>query len=217
LSGNGLVGANVVNHGVVSPGTSAGLLTIDGNYLQDIGKLAIEVGGTNAGRHFDWLNVVGTAVLGGILDVDLINGFSPAVGSSFRILTAIDGINGNFTTFELPSLTDGKIWVYPTNNLAGASSFKLQVLRPDYNGNGMVDAADYTVWRNSLGQTGNGLAADGNGDKVVDAGDYDVWRSLFGRTTVGSGSSISATVPEPGSIFLLLVAVLTVFFRLRKG
>lgn len=216
FSGNGLVVANVVNHGIVSPGASAGWLTIDGDYHQDDGTLAIEIGGTGAGRRFDWLDVTGNAMLGGTLQVTLINGFSPAVGSSFRIVTATDGIDSNFTAFQLPNLTDGRMWSYPTNDLLGSSSFVLQVLRPDYDGNGTVDAADYVVWRKLLGQMGNGLAADGNGDKVVDADDYDVWRSLFGRTTIGGGPSISATVPEPGSILLLLVAVLTVVFRLRK-
>ena len=36
------------------------------------------------------------------------------------------------------------------------------ILDGDYNANGVVDAADYTVWRDSLGQTGMGLAADGD-------------------------------------------------------
>ena len=35
----------------------------------------------------------------------------------------------------------------------------------DYNDDGTVDAADYTVWRDSLGQTGSGLAA---GSVLVD-------------------------------------------------
>ncbi|QDU89862.1 Arylsulfatase precursor [Pirellulimonas nuda] len=47
----------------------------------------------------------------------------------------------------------------------------------DYNLDGAVDAADYTVWRDTLGQkvppyTG----ADGNGDGVVDQADSEVWK-----------------------------------------
>jgi hypothetical protein len=38
----------------------------------------------------------------------------------------------------------------------------------DYNHNGIVDAADYSVWRDSLGRTGSGLAVDGNGDGMID-------------------------------------------------
>ena len=53
-----------------------------------------------------------------------------------------------------------------------------QVLRNpmDYNGDGSVDAADYTSWRDNLGNTGVG---DGHGDGVVDATDYDNWAFNF--------------------------------------
>jgi hypothetical protein len=50
----------------------------------------------------------------------------------------------------------------------------------DYNQDGLVDAADYGVWRDNLGQTGPELRADGNRDNVVDAIDYDIWRNNFG-------------------------------------
>ena len=68
----------------------------------------------------------------------------------------------------------------------------------DYNRNGVVDAADYTVWRNALGQTGLTpySGADGNGDGKIDAVDYDVWRSHFGQTVAppaaGAGASLFA-------------------------
>jgi hypothetical protein len=52
---------------------------------------------------------------------------------------------------------------------------------------GKVDAADYVVWRKTIG---------------TQAG-YDTWRTNFGRTGgSGSGSSLSA-VPEPASLLLL--------------
>src|SRR5690606_32701537 len=44
--------------------------------------------------------------------------------------------------------------------------------RGDFNADGRVDAADYTLWRNSLGSNGSGLAADANDDGTVDATDY---------------------------------------------
>ena len=57
----------------------------------------------------------------------------------------------------------------------------------DYNGNGIVDAADYTVWRDTLGST-TALAADGSGNLVVDQADYGVWKTNFGHTAGGTGS-----------------------------
>jgi hypothetical protein len=62
----------------------------------------------------------------------------------------------------------------------------------DYNANGTVDAADYIVWRNSVGQVGAGLPADGNGNGQIDAADYNLWRANFGRTLPGSGTSMAA-------------------------
>jgi hypothetical protein len=86
----------------------------------------------------------------------------------------------------------------------------------DYNQNGTVDAADYAVWRNMLGQTGVGLAADGNGDNQITTADYDVWRSKFG-TTVGSGSGLSSdfAVPEPSTLLLLAAASILACGRRR--
>jgi hypothetical protein len=79
----------------------------------------------------------------------------------------------------------------------------LESIPGDYNGNGAVDAADYVVWRNTLGNTGTGLAADGNGNDTIDAGDYDVWRANFGQTAASEG------IPEPGGLALLVAAVLS--------
>ena len=53
----------------------------------------------------------------------------------------------------------------------------------DYNLNGSVDAADYIVWRNSLGQSVPPFSgSDGDYDAIVDQGDYAVWRANFGRS-----------------------------------
>jgi hypothetical protein len=75
----------------------------------------------------------------------------------------------------------------------------------DFNQDGVVDAADYVVWRDTLGQTGLGLAADGNGNSQIDAGDYNVWRAHFGQT-IGSGSFTGGTVSEPSTVLLLMFA-----------
>jgi mannan endo-1,4-beta-mannosidase len=88
----------------------------------------------------------------------------------------------------------------------------------DYNSDGIVDAADYTVWRDSIGQTGEGLAADGNGNGEVDAGDYDVWSLFFGESLIGGETAItSATTPEPAAeiLFVVLAAGIVLAHRVR--
>lgn len=88
-------------------------------------------------------------------------------------------------------------------------------LTGDYNGNGVVDAADYTVWRNTRGQTGENLAADGSGNNVVDQADYTEWKSNFGLS--GSGAALSATaVPEPALLWLLSIGVGACFVSVRR-
>ena len=80
----------------------------------------------------------------------------------------------------------------------------------DYNGNHIVDGADYVVWRNTLTQSASpsGSGADGNNSGTIDAGDYTFWRSKFGNAA-GSGSSGGSAVPEPAAGALLLVAILS--------
>src|SRR5438094_10597825 len=47
----------------------------------------------------------------------------------------------------------------------------------DYNGDGVVDTADYTMWRSSLGDSVTpGTKADGNSNGAIDAADYILWR-----------------------------------------
>lgn len=87
----------------------------------------------------------------------------------------------------------------------------------DYNGDGVVNAADYTVWRDTLGQTGSSLAADGNGDGVVDGLDYDVWRDRFGRGGPAPGALAIGTspVPEPAGVALMMTAAAGLFVAWR--
>ncbi len=69
----------------------------------------------------------------------------------------------------------------PTDALSAPATTKAATgLTGDYNGDGAVDAIDYAIWRESLGDTGKDLAADGNGDQTVDSVDYALWRENFG-------------------------------------
>src|SRR5207244_1167373 len=85
LSGSGgTVISNTTNAGQVNPGSSAGILTITGNYTQTAaGTLNIELGGTTPGTQFDRLAVSGAASLNGTLNVTRINGFTVTAGDQF--------------------------------------------------------------------------------------------------------------------------------------
>ena len=72
----------------------------------------------------------------------------------------------------------------------------------DYNNNGVVDAADYVVWRNAA--PGDTLPNDST--PGVSAADYDVFRANFGNTPSGVGAGVA--VPEPSAIALFALAIL---------
>jgi serralysin len=78
----------------------------------------------------------------------------------------------------------------------------------DYNGNNVVDAADYVVWRNTFGQNvAEGTGADGDRSGMIDQGDYNFWRMQFGSVVSGSSAGSGASVPEPSTIVMLLGAL----------
>jgi hypothetical protein len=93
------------------------------------------------------------------------------------------------------------------HTVSGGENLSLSFLIGDYNGDGIVDAADYVVWRKTFGETALLLAADGDGSGTVDAGDFDVWRDHFGNT-IGSGAAyVRPTVPEPATSVLLYIGL----------
>jgi hypothetical protein len=67
-------------------------------------------------------------------------------------------------------------------------------LKGDFNADDIVDAADYVVWRKTLGGDVL-LIADASRNAIVDEPDYDFWRANFGAAALPSGPA--APVPEP--------------------
>jgi hypothetical protein len=64
-------------------------------------------------------------------------------------------------------------------------------LAGDYNLNGVVDAADYVVWRKTLnGSVIPYTGADGNGDCKADEADRVVWRAHFSQTLPPPGAAV---------------------------
>jgi hypothetical protein len=88
-------------------------------------------------------------------------------------------------------------------------------VNPDFNGNRIVDAADYVVWRKNAGLMGTGTQAtgDANGDMNVNQADYDLWRAAFGASLPAAAG---AAVPEPGSLGLCLIAAIGVVATARR-
>jgi murein DD-endopeptidase MepM/ murein hydrolase activator NlpD len=83
----------------------------------------------------------------------------------------------------------------------------------DYNRDGAVDAADYMVWRKTLGLAVSAYSgADGDGDRQITHADYLLWKANFGAA-IGIGGAVA--VPEAASIVPLMQLFAFSCFALR--
>lgn len=176
LRGAGSVTGSVTNAaGEVAPGMSAGALTITGAYSQGAaGTLVIEIGGPSAGD-FDTLTVGGTATLAGALDLAKINGFNPAPGATFVVLSAA-GRSGEFAS--VTGASGFEVSYTPTQVILTAVSSGLP---GDLDGDCDVDIADLAQMLSNYG-TPDPTAQDGDldGDGDVDIVDLAALLSSYG-------------------------------------
>ena len=204
VSGAGQVNINnsvtglgsIVNGGSLGAGGSTGLA----GDLSSTGTLAIDIGGAVTNSFDSWA-ITGNATLSGVLAVDTIDGFTPSSGQSFTVLTA--------ASVSAASLTLGGPDAGLFTLIKNPTSLVLQALSAgiagDYNHNGVVDGADFVVWRN------------GGSPDSSQAG-YNLWRSKFGNTS-GSGSSVGSAagaVPEPTSALIAVLAGLAMTIAERR-
>ncbi|HEY4235660.1 MAG TPA: choice-of-anchor tandem repeat GloVer-containing protein [Lacipirellulaceae bacterium] len=155
-------------------------------------------------------NLYGTTE-GGTYDKGTVFKLSPGTGTLIT-LVSFDGTNGDGPDTALIVDANGNVYgsTYGGGVYGWGTVFELSPapgVLGDYNGDGVVDAADYSVWRDTLGSTTE-LRANGNNTGtsmgVVDQADYDFWKAHFGME--GGSGSLSA-VPEPASIMLFIGAL----------
>jgi alpha-tubulin suppressor-like RCC1 family protein len=144
-----------------------------------------------------------------------------AAGHSYSLILAE---NGNVFAFganhnhELGVVGPQQLLVatpIDTTNLGGRTvtqisagdqhSLLIAELPGDFNHDGIVDAADYVVWRKGIG-----IAPTQE--------NYNLWRSNFGRTagSVAGAESTNGAVPEPATMSLLSLATLSTCAWLRR-
>jgi endonuclease/exonuclease/phosphatase family metal-dependent hydrolase len=156
------------------------------------------------------------------LDYSLVT--SGDISGSFldQMDLALGGGNMHLVALDTstPGMKSGTITISSTSQAVQSGLVTIPVsyqvvslmLTGDYNLNGAVDAADYVVWRDTLGQNVTTVTgADGNGDEMINDEDYAVWRSHFGEPANASLASAAVgwdiAVPEPGTATLLFLAV----------
>jgi len=167
------------------------------NVLQPIGAdeldYSVTTSGDLLGSYFDQMDA---ALGGGNLHQLLLNTSTPGMKSGMITVASAS-----------QAVQNGLIAIPISYEVLAAGVYG------DYNGNDVVDAADYTAWRTLLGLT---LSLP-NEDPSVTPGivtfeDYAVWKTHFGETLPGSGA-LGGSVPEPGAAVLMLVGACLVAWR----
>ncbi|MEM6331135.1 MAG: sulfatase [Planctomycetota bacterium] len=134
-------------------------------------------------------------------------------GDEFRGYASQDGLFwrqfAGYDRADLPEtlrvgITQGSFGAGPV--IAEIESF---VLRPfialpgDFNDDGIVDGADYAVWRGGLGT-------------AYTQADLEVWRINFGATRLPAAAAASTGTPEPATAAIALIAAGLIAVRRRR-
>jgi hypothetical protein len=179
-------------------------------------KAAFDVNADGLGDNRD-LFALGSYLLAGGAGQDVLDSYTALLLHRADVngdgLSDAADINAVYSHFGPAS------WTYDMNvdttvNVLDVSTMLAQEFRTkpgDFNLDGAVDAADYVVWRKSLGSGTMYTQGDANFDGTTDANDLAVWRNNYGFVrqplSPGSGASV-ASVPEANALTLFVVAAL---------
>lgn len=210
-------GGTTTFNALYAPGDSPDSIDFAGSLNFGSGAtLGIEIGGLFAGADFDRLVVAGDVTLDGTLDVTLISPFTLQPGQSFEIVDVTGSLSGTFS-----GLPDGAtvgsfggtelVISYLAGDGNDVALLAVSGIDGDYSNNGVVDAADYVLWRMHVGADEGTLLNDADGGQIG-TDQYNTWKANFG-ITLGSGSLSGALVPEPESLGLLLLAAAAIVAR----
>jgi autotransporter-associated beta strand protein len=211
LGGTGsIAGAVTVNGGAhIAPGASIESLDVASLTLESGSILDFELGAPGTS---DLLNVTandGLTINGGSLNLFDAGGLAAGTYTLIDYAGALQGTGISAFLNQTPVGPAG--FTYSLTNTGSTVNLNVTAIGvndADFNGDGMIDAGDYVVWRKFNPATGTGTqgTGDANGDTNVDQLDYDEWRENFGSASPGSGGS--GTVPEPSSLVFSGIAVL---------
>jgi hypothetical protein len=183
-----------------------------GDLTLNDGVMQIEI---DSPASFDTILVDDTASLGGDLQV-LIGNFLPEATEEYEILTANVLTDTFANAASLVYVGSGTFDVTYTATSVLLSNFTLAPgLWGDYNDDGVVDAADYTVWRDAV-ELGGSLLNDLT-PASVDEFDYGIWRMNFGLTDAGAAAQGTSNVPEPATAVLMFMGLVLLAAKWRRS
>jgi hypothetical protein len=141
------------------------------------------------------------------------NFFNPAgdtitfIGADAKTFTGLLTGNVNSRNYTGPGAVAASIRVNSPTNFAGGIAGTGSINRGDYNSDGIIDVADYIVWKKTFSQTASpaGVGADGNTDGTINDGDYTLWTQRFGGAIASGAGGGPGAIPEPSTILLTLL------------
>ena len=150
------IGVIVENQGVYeNSGSNVGRNDMLAFVQTATGTFRIDLQGT-AVSQYDRLQIDNQAQLAGSLELVLGGGYVPVLGDMLDIISATGGVTGTFSNVIQPiGMPAGLMFDVIYNPMLVQLMVIEELLVPgDYNQDGAVDAADYVVWRDTLGLTG---------------------------------------------------------------
>ena len=89
-------------------GTINNQVSVTARVLENVlttSETVIELAGLAQGSDYDYINASGSATVGGTLEIDLLDGYTPVAGDEFVFLTAADGVFGTFDQVLFPQIS----------------------------------------------------------------------------------------------------------------
>ena len=154
-SGKGTITSpNIINQGVINPGFSPGIMKFNNLTNSNIGQVNIEIGAASGpGTNYDQIVVNGPLTLnGGILKIELINGYTPTLGTSFTIFTQ-QQLAGTFATLITPNTDPNKGWKVVYNNTSIVLIYSARYWK-DYDNDGFGSLVQDTLIQTAITPTG---------------------------------------------------------------
>jgi hypothetical protein len=166
LRGIGNVNVNLVNQGRIEPGNSVGTMGFGANLdFAATSVLGIEVDGLGS---FDRIAAAGLIAPGGVVVVEVGNGFKPLYGQTFQIISA-GAVDGEFDDVLFDPMKGGRIFVLDYSATAVTLRVDLGCVA-DWNIDGSINTLDFLSYLNDW--TAGDLIADLTGNGSVDTQDF---------------------------------------------
>ncbi|QDU58280.1 hypothetical protein [Aeoliella mucimassa] len=206
MADNSTLGVTLANEGELQIGHHSLVLSYE---QLASGTLGITLDSVDS---YDQLFYETSVSLSGGLQVLLGEGYLPTIGDSFTIITGAGNLTGGFdeNLVEAPALAGALGWQLDYTSSEVLLSVVQLTLKGDFNADGIVNLADYTLWRDHLGSPDESvLSGNGDNENGVDAADYVLWKQHFGES-IPTDSLVSQAVPEPSCLAIAMLGLLLV-------